>query len=378
MNARPGQGSNKQLVPLVRQDYASQSRGLFEAQFSSLQKPSDLSSIQFQQSSGVGESRLEFSKFLLSSNKRLTHQPVTDSAHQSTLQLTRPSLKPSAQPGQQVAKTEADRLNSKPLTMITKSQAKRSAACSNVTRDSRQPKENKRQISESSQGSSSESSSDRQTSGKMIDIDTYIREQRKIIKRVKSGSRIPTGKNSRAPSIQYEIKEFARATYDEDSVDMFEKKAYRQSQPHVSNANVRDNFMKQFGSTGQVRSRNHSSTKEKLNGIVKGSNFDRFAQYRTQGDEPRQSESKDDEEIQKLRDRLELKRANRSAAYSTKNSSSGFGRIKRDHFEKSMTFEDALKHRTEHRQAPMGRGSDSHESLGSSNRGGIHTDQGKL
>lgn len=379
MNARQGQGSNKQLVPLVKQDYANQSRGLFEAQFSSAPRPSDLSSINYQHNSSVGESRLEFSKFLMGTQKRQTYQVTGKLDASDTLQLSRTATKTALKAGKQIIRSETDRINSKVVSLASKTGLNRPNVSRDVSIDSRKPMIKRKSSSESSHEDQSRSgSSERPTAGKVVDINTYIKEQRKIIKRVKSGSRIATGTSKIDKSIQYEIKEFTRANYDEENQEIFNRNSFRQSQPHISKRATNEKFMKQFGSTGLIKSRNTSSTKAKLSYIIQGSQFDRFSHYKTQGDEPGRKSNNEDDEIQKLRERLEQKRANRSAAFSTKNYSSGMTRIKSDHLEKSMTFEEALYNKQKDKPHVYGSDDITQETLNTTYRQRSAIVQGKL
>jgi hypothetical protein len=226
-------GGNKPLVALVEKDYVNESMGIFDSRGHSHSRHSDEYALQtpsslFKHDSSRDISRLS-STFQESQSLKSSHN--TSASNYMGLGLTlskqpQPQYldgspknssverKLSNQRFERATKADSvrnpylsDILSEKPATLRDSNLQKRlfQASSGSGMRHSRQAS-----VSEAASDSEHSESTSKTSVDKEVDISTYVREQRKIIKKVSSGSKMPSLVNDKNEKIHYEIKEFKR------------------------------------------------------------------------------------------------------------------------------------------------------------------------
>ena len=351
-NRNDARSPNKQLVPLVRQDYITRGGGLFEAQFASGCKTTDISSIHPLNYSSMGDSRLEFSKFLYGTN-RLPHQDNEGEEN-------RPSL----------MKKEGK----SPITTMLKADNPISNRLGKAIIEQNYQKDHSISLERGSIARSGDFSSTNKPRGslfindypdhkakdfdddseikentsleKEVDISTYIREQRKLIKRVKSGSKIPLAKNMKDSSVHYEIKEFKRPTIGLNR-DAFAAPFYKTENNKEDNDGTEDKFMRQFGHPAQANSHHSNQKQERQNMVIKFTQIGHNPQFKTYDDRGSSQFSNFALDKWEQADQFQAGKSSRTAIGGYRDSSAGSRVMKRIHINHKTTFEEVFKDEVE-------------------------------
>jgi hypothetical protein len=226
-------GGNKPLIALVEKDYVNESMGIFDSRGQSHSRHSDEYALQYPNTPFKHDSSRDISRissaFQDSQSLKSSHnqsasayvgQKLHLSKHAQPQYLNGESRNSKGEQKQGIHNNErsnnaglvrnpylSDILNDKPGSLRESNIQKRLFGAT-----SGGGLHNSRQVSVSEEeGDSERSESTSKTSvDKEVDISTYVREQRKIIKKVSSGSKIPTIINDKNEKIHYEIKEFKR------------------------------------------------------------------------------------------------------------------------------------------------------------------------
>lgn len=344
MNSRKErQSPNKQLVPLVRQDYITKAGGLFEAQFAAGNRTSDLSSIYPAMQTSMADSRLEFSRFLAGIGRKSYVKTENAELFQKSRhfdgRIERKML------GNQTFDRQLLEMHF--LNDGHRESVERSGYQSRQRTDSRQHRDIIQHIDYSSSSRSS-------SVEKEVDISTYIREQRKLIKRVKSGSKVPSSKNLKDSSVLYEIKEFKRPFQGDSWRGAFTGGQQSKAELTVMGKDgTQDKFMRQFNSGKGLILKTSPLMEDTLSTGYKTSAAGKNTQFKTYDDRESLRNSVADFEVSQLRDRLQFGRSNRDLSQGAKDHALGLIVIKRAHPTTTRAFEDVLREDNEYVPKPQ-------------------------
>lgn len=341
-----GRSPNKQLVPLVRQDYITKPGGLFEAQFISGYRTADLSSIHHTNPSSLGESRLEFSKFLAGtgrkqSSRRDICEPEQVQGYKGIDQNRR--IYQTTQNGQEIERKDFKLPKKEHSISLERATYTKSGELSMPfeRKTANQPyKDNTRYSTEfmNDQESADDSSVERE-----IDISTYIKEQRKLIKRVKSGSKIPIAVAKKDNSINYEIKEFKRPRLNSKKDSNLPTQASKQENYGIDQEGTQEKFMRQFNKkTPEHDLYGQSSTIHTSKSSKPSYNFQNH-QFKTYDGRESAPNSLLDSEVFKPKEGQKLGKSNREGLFGAKENNTGSKVIKRIIVGPSQTFDDVLR-----------------------------------
>lgn len=337
MNRRdPRQSPNKQLVPLVRQDYITKAGGLFESQFMPGCRTADLSSIHPANQSTTGDSRLEFSKFLAGTGRKNSSRLDQNELRKREVFPTTDIKEHHERIGQKMLdRTFQDKLgsrreNSSSLDLVAH------------TRSGDLPKHFERQTANSGHREYIRDSveygvdsqiQDESSEEREIDISTYIKEQRKLIKRVKSGRKLPLHTALKDSSVHYEIKEFKRPRLDS------------KKDPYISIPNgkgetftealddTQDKFLRQFNTTGSKYDQERLSAKMVQSPILKSNTQHLTQHFKTYDDRGSNNYGDADMDLANLKQRLQLGKSNREMLYGPKEETLGSRFVRRIHID---------------------------------------------
>jgi hypothetical protein len=356
MNRRDERRSpNKQLVPLVRQDYITKPGGLFEAQFTSGYRTADLSSIHPLNHSSVTDSRLEFSKFLAGTGRKQSskleawEQGQHEAHHYEDKRDTDKRVAHNINDKNRNEKILQRRDNSISLENTFHSKSgelprpfERRSANQGHDHVIRQSTDYARD-SESHNDSSVE---------REIDISTYIKEQRKLIKRVKSGSKIPISNTLKDSSVHYEIKEFRNSKLDGKRDAYIPSYSSKADNLNVDEDDTHEKFMRQFNKKGSTSDYPEVLFKnEQLSTNKRVQNSQKY-HFKTYEEKEKNQDNSMDSDVSKLKERLQLGRSNREMTYGTKENSKGSRIIKRIHVGQTQNFEDVFRDETNSNPKP--------------------------